>query len=364
MIKNKYAIYKRSKHNECVSTQDRVLRLLYGNRAGRMVLGWLIRPEVSKLVGRFMDTGLSRIMINPFIKKNDIDISVCQKNEFDSYNDFFKRKLVPGARTIDMTDEGFVSPCDSRLTVYDIEDTERQTFNIKDSEYTVASLLRDKKLARHYRGGKLWLFRLCVDDYHRYIYNVSGKQSDVRRLEGLYHTVNPIASEYYDIYKENTREYCLIRTQDAGTIIDMVNIEKQYNLPVEKRELPVFVANVDGATKYILPIYGAGLWGPIWGYISLDDNKDTVYGTFFDHQGETPGLGAEITTPEFNKEFRNKQIFSGNQLVGILVVKGGNASGANEVDAISGGTYHFQRSRDHDQELLNLLRTVFKTKIK
>lgn len=217
MIKNKYAIYKRSKHNECVSTQDRVLRLLYGNRA----LGWLIRPEVSKLVGRFMDTGLSRIMINPFIKKNDIDISVCQKNEFDSYNDFFKRKLVPGARTIDMTDEGFVSPCDSRLTVYDIEDTERQTFNIKDSEYTVASLLRDKKLARHYRGGKLWLFRLCVDDYHRYIYNVSGKQSDVRRIEGLYHTVNPIASEYYDIYKENTREYCLIRTQDAGTIIDM-----------------------------------------------------------------------------------------------------------------------------------------------
>ena len=221
MIKNKYAIYKRSKHNEGVSTQDRVLRLLYGNRAGRMVLGWLIRPEVSKLVGRFMDTGLSRIMINPFIKKNDIDLSLCQRNEFESYNDFFKRKLVPGARTIDTTDEGFVSPCDSRLTVYDIEDTERQTFNIKDSEYTVASLLRDKKLARHYRGGKLWLFRLCVDDYHRYIYNVSGKQSDVRRIEGLYHTVNPIASEYYDIYKENTREYCLIRTEDAGTVVDM-----------------------------------------------------------------------------------------------------------------------------------------------
>ena len=221
MIKNKYAIYKRSKHNEGVSTQDRVLRLLYGNRAGRMVLGWLIRPEVSKLVGRFMDTGLSRIMINPFIKKNDIDISVCQKNEFDSYNDFFKRKLVPGTRVVDMTDEGFVSPCDSRLTVYDIEDTERQTFNIKDSEYTVASLLRDKKLARHYRGGKLWLFRLCVDDYHRYIYNVSGKQSDVRRIEGVYHTVNPIASEYYDIYKENTREYCLIRTENAGTVVDM-----------------------------------------------------------------------------------------------------------------------------------------------
>lgn len=221
MIKKKYARYKGSKHMEGMSSQDRVLRLLYGNRAGRMVLKWLIRPEISEIVGRFMDSGLSRFMINPFIRKNNIDISICQKCEFDSYNDFFKRKLVAGSRPVDKTSSGFISPCDSRLTVYDIEDTDRQVFNIKDSEYTVASLLRDKKLAERYRGGKLWLFRLCVDDYHRYIYNVSGKQSDIRRIDGVYHTVNPIASEYYDIYKENTREYCLIRTENAGTIVDM-----------------------------------------------------------------------------------------------------------------------------------------------
>lgn len=117
-----------------------------------------------------------------------------------------------------------------------------------------------------------------------------------------------------------------------------VNIQEQYTVPVDKREFPVFVADVDGATKYILPIYGAGLWGPIWGYISLDADKTTIYGTFFDHQGETPGLGAEITTPAFNNQFQNKQIFSGGQLVGIWVKKGGNATGKNEVDAISGGT--------------------------
>ena len=117
-----------------------------------------------------------------------------------------------------------------------------------------------------------------------------------------------------------------------------VSIATQYNLPVEKRELPVFVAEIEGAVKYILPIYGAGLWGPIWGYISLDANKDNIYGTFFDHQGETPGLGAEITTPHFNNQFQNKQVFSGDQLVGIAVVKGGNATGTHEVDAISGGT--------------------------
>lgn len=106
-----------------------------------------------------------------------------------------------------------------------------------------------------------------------------------------------------------------------------VDIKEQYNVAADKREFPVFVADVDGATKYILPIYGAGLWGPIWGYISLDADKSTIYGTFFDHQGETPGLGAEITTPAFNNQFQNKQIFSGEELVSILVIKGGNATG-------------------------------------
>ena len=117
-----------------------------------------------------------------------------------------------------------------------------------------------------------------------------------------------------------------------------IDIAKEYKKAADQRELPVFVANVDGATKYILPVYGAGLWGPIWGYISLDENKNTVYGTFFDHSGETPGLGAEITTPKFNEPFKGKEIFSGEQLTSIRIIKGGNASGSNEVDAISGGT--------------------------
>ena len=122
-------------------------------------------------------------------------------------------------------------------------------------------------------------------------------------------------------------------TENTGEFA--TNYEKEAK---EQQRLHVFVCEVDGQTKYVVPVHGAGLWAAIWGYVALNEDKDTVYGTFFDHQGETPALGAEITTPEFNKEFRNKQIFSGNQLVGILVVKDGNASGANEVDAISGGT--------------------------
>lgn len=152
--------------------------------------------------------------------------------------------------------------------------------------------------------------------------------------------VSSTAANSAELFDKYIKEQYIVNDRGEkieGNAFD-VNIEKQYNLPAGKRELPVFVADVDGATKYILPVYGAGLWGPIWGYISLDDNKDTIYGTFFDHQGETPGLGAEITTPKFNGQFRNKQIFSGNRLVSIEILKGGNATGANQVDGISGGT--------------------------
>lgn len=117
-----------------------------------------------------------------------------------------------------------------------------------------------------------------------------------------------------------------------------VDLAKQAKKTCENKLLPVFVANIDGATKYILPIYGTGLWGPLWGYISLNEDKNTVYGTVFDHKSETPGLGAEITTPQFQTQFEGKLIFDNSQLVSILVKKGGGAIGPHEVDAISGGT--------------------------
>lgn len=117
-----------------------------------------------------------------------------------------------------------------------------------------------------------------------------------------------------------------------------VDLAKQAKKTCEDKLLPVFVANIDGATKYILPIYGTGLWGPLWGYISLNEDKNIVYGTVFDHKSETPGLGAEITTPQFQTQFEGKLIFDNSQLVSILVKKGGGATGPHEVDAISGGT--------------------------
>jgi len=102
---------------------------------------------------------------------------------------------------------------------------------------------------------------------------------------------------------------------------------------------PVYVATVGGATKYIVAMYGAGLWGPIWGYISFDENRNTVFGSDFSHQGETPGLGAEIATPAFAGKFVGKQVFKNNVFRNITIVKPGRTvSDGDYVDGISGGT--------------------------
>ena len=100
----------------------------------------------------------------------------------------------------------------------------------------------------------------------------------------------------------------------------------------------VFVAEVDGQTKYIFPVYGAGLWGAIWGYVTLNEDKDTVFGTYFSHASETPGLGAEIATEWFQNSFIGKKVLNAGK-VALSVVKNGNAKGdANLVDGVSGGT--------------------------
>ena len=104
--------------------------------------------------------------------------------------------------------------------------------------------------------------------------------------------------------------------------------------------MPLYISNIDGSEKYIIPLRGTGLWGPIWGYISLDNDMNTVYGAVFDHKAETPGLGAEINRDFFEKPFNGKRIFDlEGDFVSIAVVKGGaKENDYHGVDGISGGT--------------------------
>lgn len=101
---------------------------------------------------------------------------------------------------------------------------------------------------------------------------------------------------------------------------------------------PVFVASVDGKNKYIMALSGAGLWGPLWGYLSVDDDKNTIFGADFSHAGETPGLGAEIATEHFQNEFVGKKTLEDGSIA-LGVVKNGKVEKPEyQVDGISGGT--------------------------
>lgn len=150
------------------------------------------------------------------------------------------------------------------------------------------------------------------------------------------------AAALYDQYivKElvvNTKADILSEVKGEAFDIDIV---KEAAKPLESRHLPIYVAQLEGQTKYIIPLRGAGLWGPIWGYVALNDDKNTVFGTYFSHASETPGLGAEIALPKFQQEFVGKHILNDrNEFVSIAVMKAGQKSDTQEqVDGISGGT--------------------------
>lgn len=128
----------------------------------------------------------------------------------------------------------------------------------------------------------------------------------------------------------------------SGKITDaQAKLDEIYN----KRDLPLFTCNKEDGEFLIIPVQGKGLWGPIWGYVSMQMDYNTIYGVVFDHKGETPGLGADIDKEWFQAPFVGKHIFGADgHFVGINVYKGGAGSAAlagdNEhgVDAISGGT--------------------------
>lgn len=120
-----------------------------------------------------------------------------------------------------------------------------------------------------------------------------------------------------------------------------VNVATEVKRPAPERLLPVYECRLgDGAVKYILPVYGAGLWGPIWGYVALDSDGSTIYGAYFAHQGETPGLGAEIEKPAFSRQFDGKHMFKDGRFLPVAVVKAGQKPAGDEdyVDGVSGGT--------------------------
>lgn len=99
-----------------------------------------------------------------------------------------------------------------------------------------------------------------------------------------------------------------------------------------------YAASVDGAVKYVLPVKGRGLWGSLWGYISVDEDKQHVFGTYFSHESETAGLGARINERWFQQQFNGRPIFDAEGNIALTVVKQGSATLETEVDGVTGAT--------------------------
>lgn len=150
-----------------------------------------------------------------------------------------------------------------------------------------------------------------------------------------------------------------IVSEDANEAfnIDMAKAVKNVS---SEREVPLYVAKNNGSEYFIIPLRGKGLWGPVWGFISLEADGKTVYGATFGHKGETPGLGAEITTDIFVSQFKGKTLDETNFTISVIKPgKGTNPS--SEVDGISGGTITSVGVHDMIQDCLQSYKGYLQT---
>lgn len=195
------------------------LMFLYKNRIGRILLRPLISKPVSDLCGKALDSRMSKVLIGPFIKKNAIRINDYQMDSIHSFNDFFCRRLKEGLRPVSMEKSDLCAPCDGLLSGYEVkEDT---VLSVKQSQYSVPRLLRDRKLAAGFKGGYALVFRLCVNHFHRYMYFDSGWKHKDRAIDGVYHTVRPLALQEFPVFTENSRKYCVMDTENFGRAVQM-----------------------------------------------------------------------------------------------------------------------------------------------
>lgn len=202
---------------EEVEVGKKSLKFLYETSLGKIILRPLIKPFFSNWKARINDTKQSVKKIQPFVKKYGIDLTESERNSFHSFNDFFTRRLQPSARPIATAENHVIAVADSKLMVYPI--TNEGTFNIKDQNYTLEELVRDKSVASQFQGGDCFVYRLTLDDYHRYCYPDAGKKIGGKYLRGVLHSVRPLAHRHVRVFSENTRLWQLLQTRNFGRIL-------------------------------------------------------------------------------------------------------------------------------------------------
>lgn len=203
---------------EVIKKEDEtlILKFLYNTFIGRILLLIITIPLFSSIVTLFLNNWISILLIRPFVKRNNIDISLYEEKKYKSFNDFFtrnKKKI-----NISLEKNIFISPCDCKLSVYRASD---KIFKVKHTYYNLESLLKDKALAREYKNDYVVICRLEPSDYHRYCYIDSGYHGKNKKIRGMLNTVRPIAVEKTNVYVTNARSYTVLDTDNFGKVVQV-----------------------------------------------------------------------------------------------------------------------------------------------
>lgn len=198
---------------ESIEYQEDLLKFLYGTIPGRFILKTIIiKPWFSNWRSKYQKSPASAKDIEPFIDKYKVNLKNVESEDWKCFNDFFIRK-----KNIDLcaAEDKLISIADSKLSVYQI--TEDLKLKIKNSIYSISDILNDENLAAEYKNGTCLIFRLSVDDYHRYHYPDSGSLVVNKKIPGVLHTVRSI-SDKYQVFSHNSREVNVLNTNHLGII--------------------------------------------------------------------------------------------------------------------------------------------------
>lgn len=195
------------------------LHWLYYHPFGKLGLESMVKKKfLSEWYGKQMDKASSKNKIEEFVKDFQINMDDYVDQEYSSFNEFFYRKLKPGARTINSDSLVLISPADGKVLAY--EDIQNQDFIVKGYQFDLKSYLQNDSLSHIFSDASLFIIRLCPTDYHRYHFPVNGDIVYSKEIDGDYYSVSPIAlKKKVELITMNKRDYCVIRTKNFGDVI-------------------------------------------------------------------------------------------------------------------------------------------------
>ena len=209
-------VVNRKNKNEFEYKSGVLVKFLYNNFLGRIFLKMLTNKFFANTGAVFMKSFLSKPLADKKVKRYNIDMSVYEKTKYKSYNDFFIRKK--NQISFDSNKNIFISPCDSKLMIFKLD--EEKNFNIKGSIYSAYEIINNSVI-NEYKDGFALVFRLDVNDYHRYHYIDDGYRSKYESIKGVLHTVQPIVYDKIKVFHRNSREWCILHTDNFDDVIQV-----------------------------------------------------------------------------------------------------------------------------------------------